>query len=178
VIEVLRFVGLVNAAVWLGTAVFYSLGVAWAPFSKDMRELLGAANAPYYSGAIAHLLQARALHFQLVCSVIALAHVFGEWIYLGKVPRRWWIVLLLGLLSANLLAGLSLQPRLRELHLAKHAVNYSVEQRRVAARSYSFWLTSSRLLNLAILAGVGVYFWRTVSTSQPTRFASALKFRS
>ena len=65
----LRFVGLMNAAVWFGAAIFFTFGIGAAAFSPEMKELLGPKNSPYFSGAIAQILIARYFHLQLLCGV-------------------------------------------------------------------------------------------------------------
>ena len=40
-IGLLRFVGILNAAVWFGTAIFFSFGAGLVPFSPEMKTLLG-----------------------------------------------------------------------------------------------------------------------------------------
>ena len=67
----LRIVGLLNAAVWFGAAVFFTFGVGLVPFSPEMKTLLGSNNAPYFSGAIAQIFIARYFHFQLACGAVA-----------------------------------------------------------------------------------------------------------
>jgi hypothetical protein len=81
-------VGILNAAVWFGTAIFFSFGVGLAPFSQEMKNLLGQANYPYFSGAIAQILIARYLNFQVVCAAVAALHLAAEWLYLGKRPYK------------------------------------------------------------------------------------------
>ncbi len=86
----LRFAGLLNAAVWFGAALCYSLIVGPALHSKEMTGLLTAAYAPYFKDAITQVVAARFLQLQMACAVLALAHVLAEWLYLGKVPQRLW----------------------------------------------------------------------------------------
>src|SRR5438045_1500065 len=63
----LRFVGILNAAVWLGGGIFFTLGSAPAVFSRDMQSLLGREYYPYFSGAIAQVLIAKSFHLQIIC---------------------------------------------------------------------------------------------------------------
>ncbi len=81
-----------------------------------MLQLLGPNNFPYFSGAIEQLLTTRYFWLQLVCSAVALLQTMAVWLYLGKVPERFWRGLLLALVGFNLLGGLWLQPRLKRLH--------------------------------------------------------------
>ena len=106
----LRFVGVLNAAVWFGSAIFFTFGAGLAPFSPEMRKLLGDNNFPYFSGAIAQVFIARYFHFHLACAAVAVVHLLAEWLYLGKSLRRFQTALLAGLCAAVLLGRDRLQP--------------------------------------------------------------------
>ena len=77
----LRYVGILTAAIWLGGAIFFSFVAGQIPFSPDMKALLeklGPTNAnfaAYLGGAIAQIGIARYFKFQLICCIIALAHL-------------------------------------------------------------------------------------------------------
>jgi hypothetical protein len=176
VIGFLRFVGILNAAVWFGAAVFFTFGTGLAPFSQEMKTLLGPNNYPYFSGAIAQILIARYFHFQLVCGVIAVLHLLAEWLYLGKFPRKLQAGLLIGLCVATLFGGYTLQPRLKALHTTKYGVNTRPEIREAANRSFRAWHGVSQVVNLLVVTGLAVYLWRAANPSDPTRFVSAFKF--
>ena len=174
----LKFVGILNAAVWFGAAVFFTFGTGRAPFSQEMKALLGANNYPYFSGAIAQILIARYFHLQFVCSIIAVVHLLAEWLYLGKFPRKLQLGLLLGLCSACLIGGLWLQPKLKALHATKYGVNTRPELREAASRSFRAWHGVSMGVNLLLVGGLAAYLWRVANSGEPTRFVSAVKFRS
>ena len=174
----LRFVGILNAAIWFGGAVFFTFGSARAPFSSEMKALLGANNYPYFSGAIAQILIARYFRFQAVCSIIACLHLMAEWTYLGKQPERFRLLLLVGLCAAALLGGSWLQPKLTSLHAAKYSPNRKPEVREAAARSFRAWHGVSMGVNLVLVGGLAAYLWRVANPPDPMRFVSAVKFRS
>jgi len=176
VIGFLRFVGILNAAVWLGTAVFFTFGAGFAPFSQEMRNLLGPDSFPYFSGAIAQILIARYFYFQAGCALVAALHLFAEWVYLGKHPQKLQAGLLIGLAAAALIGGCWLQPRLKALHATKYGVNTRPEVREAAARSFRAWHGVSQVVNLLVVGGVAVYLWRAANPSDQTRFVSAVKF--
>jgi len=178
VIGFLRFVGILNAAVWFGAAVFFTFWSGSAPFSPEMKNLLGAHNYPYYSGAIAEILIARYFSLQFVCSIIAVAHLLAEWLYLGRFPQNSRLALLLGLCLAVTLGGHWLQPRMKALHATKYAANQPIQVRESAARSFRAWHAFSMGVNLLVVAGLAVYLWRVANPSDETRFVSAVKFRS
>ncbi len=177
VIGFLRFLGILNAAVWFGAAVFFTFGVDPAASSQDMKDLLGAKNYPYYSGAIAQVFVSRYYYLQFACGMVALLHLLAGWLYLGKSPRRLWLGLLLGLVLLGLAGGGWLQPRLKELH-SHQFTRADKREAAAASRSFSTWHTVSNVLNLLMVGGLGIYLWRVANPPDPTRFVSAAKFRS
>jgi hypothetical protein len=170
VIGFLRIVGLLNAAVWFGGAVFFTLAIGPAVFSQDMHQLLGANNYPYFAGAIAQVLIARYFDLQIVCGLIAVFHGFAEWLYLSRPLPRCWTGLLAGLLVASLLGAFVLQPRVKALHRTKYAANTAPAQRITATRSLKLWHGASQVVNLLMLGGLGLYVWRTATPPGSTRF--------
>jgi hypothetical protein len=176
VIGFLRFVGILNAAVWFGSAIFFTFGTGLAPFSTEMRNLLGPNNFPYFSGAIAQILIARYFSFQVGCATVAVLHLLAEWLYLGKYPQKLQVALLVALASAALLGGYWLQPRMKTLHAIKYGVNTRPQIREAADKSFRAWHGVSQVINLFMVGGLAIYLWRAANPSDPTRFVSAVKF--
>ncbi len=175
-IGILRFVGILNAAVWFGSAIFFTFGAGLAPFSPEMKNLLGPRKYPYFSGAIAEILIARYFHFQIVCGIVAVLHLFGEWLYLGKYPHKVQAGLLTGLSSVALLGGYWFQPRLKALHATKYGVNTPPASREMADRSFRTWHGVSQGVNLLFVGGLAVYLWRVANPADSNRFARMTKF--
>jgi hypothetical protein len=176
VIGFLRFVGILNAAVWFGAAIFFTFGTGPAPFSPEMRQLLGPNNYPYFSGAIAEILIARYFYFQIGCALVAVLHLLAEWLYLGKYPQKLQVTLWIGLAAATLLGAYGLQPRLKTLHALKYGLNTRPEVRAAADRSFKAWHGVSQAVNLLMMGGLAVYLWRAANPTDSTRFVSAAKF--
>jgi hypothetical protein len=176
VIGFLRFVGILNAGVWLGSAIFFTFGVGRAPFSQEMKSLLGPDNYPYFSGAIAQILIARYFKLHLVCGTVAVLHLLAERLYLGKHPGKLQVGLLIGLLAAAVIGGYWLQPKLKALHATKYGANTRPETRLVADRSFRAWHGVAQVVNLFLVGGLTGYLWRATNSSDPTRFVSAVKF--
>jgi len=174
VIGLLRFVGLVNAAVWLGATVFFLFGAQSAAVSPETQSLLGSKSFPFYSVALAQILGVHYFHLYLACCVVALLHLMGEWLYLGKYPRRLWLALVFGLCLAGMLQTYWIQPTLTEWHRVQFT---RPDLRENARRAYSTWHGMSEGLNFAVLAGLVLYLWRVANPSEPMRFLSA-KLRS
>ena len=173
----LRCLGVLNAGVWFGSAIFFSFVVAGGIFSDEMRKLLENFY-PYYSGAIAQMLIARYFKLQLVCGVIALGHVLGENLYFGRSPRKIWLALLAGIIGLSLLGGFWLQPRLKALHTIKYSPKSSPEAKEAATESFKTWHGISQMLNLLVMVGLGVHLCRVAAREEDTRFVGGGKFRS
>jgi hypothetical protein len=178
VIGLLRFVGLLNAAVWLGAALFFFF-FAFGPFpaldSMETQELLSARNFPYFSVAIEQLLASRFLHWYLTCSIIALFHLVGEWLYLGRYPQRMWLVLVLALLLGGLVQAFVLQPQLKQFHRLRFT---RPDLHEAADRSFRAWHRAAAALELVLVGGLLVYLWRVANPPDSTRVLNAGKFRS
>jgi hypothetical protein len=177
VIEFLRLLGMLNAAVWLGATVFYVFAAGPFATSEQVSALLGQ-QADYFTRVIEHLLAARFFKLQFICAMVAVFHVAAEWLYLGRVPKRAHLALIAFLVGATLFGGLAVQPRLMRWNMASHAVNFTLQQRLAAARTYRAWHAGWVLLSFATLAGLGVYYWRVGTSSSPGRFVGATQFRS
>ncbi len=174
----LRFVGMLNAAVWLGAAVFCTAGAGPALVSQDMINLVGLKYFSYFSGAITQMISARFFHWQLGCAIIALLHLLAEWLYLGRAPRRRWPGLLAGLLALSLWGGFWLCPKLNHLHRIQHALNTGSDQRAAALKAFTFWNGVLQAVNVLMIGGVVVYFWRVTHPPDELSFVSPAKFRS
>ena len=173
-IGLLRFVGLINAAVWFGAALFAALA-AGSAVSPEMRELLGFRNFPYFSIAIGQMLLARYFHVYLICSFVALLHVAAEWLYLGKYPHRLWLTFILILVLIGIVQTYWLQPRLRTWHRLRYSEQ---TQSQAADRAFRFGQSLSEMLHIVVIAGLAIYVWRIAYPQNSTRFVSATKFRS
>jgi hypothetical protein len=178
VIGFLRFFGLLNTAVWLGGAIFFTLGAGPAVFSPDVQTLLGPNNYPYFSGKIAQIFIRCYFEMQLICGGIALVHLVVERLYLGKTFQQLWLGLVLGLFSLSLLGAYWLQPKMNQLHRIKYEVTSSPAARQAAIESFRAWHGASQIANLLMICGLAVYFWHLANPPDPTRFVSTSKFRS
>lgn len=174
-IGLLRFVGLINAAAWFGAALFLVFGVDPALSSPAIKDLLGSKNFPYFSAAIDQVVVARYLHFYLLFSAVALLHIAGEWLYLGKYPSRTWLALVLGLILAGIVQTYWLQPNLQSWHRLRFS---QIAQNQAAERNVTYGLRASEIINLLTMVGLAVYLWRIANPPDPARFLSASKFRS
>ena len=188
---VLRFIGVLNAAVWLGAAVFFSFAVGPAFFSNDVEQVFKPVfkdSHRFWPGVMAQFVIARYFYLQQICGVIALVHLVAEWFYLGRALRRLNVVLLAGLLLFGFVGGFVVQPKLHGLHLVMYGLNeqyqpaaLSVAERTAAWNAWKTWHGVSQVMNYLALAGLVVYFWRVTHPSDDLRILSATaapQFRS
>ena len=168
---------MLNAAIWLGAAVFFTMCVVPALDSRDVSAVLGEKYFAYVSGAVTQVIQTRYFYWHIVCAIVALLHVVAEWLYLGRTARRLWLSLLCGLLTASLFGGIWLGPKLRELHRAQHALNLRPEDRAAAVKRFQFWQGMFQAMNVFLIGGTAVYFWRVSNPPDELRFVGTPKFR-
>jgi len=170
--------GMLNAAVWLGAAVFCSTAILAALNSQDLVNLIGVKYSAQLSGALTQIIFARLFHLQIACALLAWLHLLGEWLYLGRRPRRWLVALLAGLFTLSLMGSLWLGPRLRLLHRAQHTPNAQMEDRDRAIRSFRWWNGVFQAVNVVMIGGVLIYFWRVTKSDDSPRFVRPANFRS
>ena len=176
VIGFLRFVGILNAAVWFGAAVFFTFGAGLAPFSPEMKTLLGPNNYPYFSGAIAQIFIARYFHLQSSAASSPFCICWRNGFTSASSRRSCRPGCWSGCASAALVGGYWLQPKLKALHATKYGLNTRPEVREAADRSFRAWHGVSQVVNLLLVGGLAAYLWRAANPSDPTRFVSAVKF--
>ena len=177
-IGLLRLVGVLNAAVWFGAAIFLTFFVAPTIFSPDLKRHIGEV----WQGFIATRLLERYFVVQYVCSIIALVHAFAEWIYVGKPLHRPTMIVLATITIFVFAGGLWLQPKMKMLHEVKYGygrgVNTPVEQREQAAKSFGALHGLSSTINLIAVCGLVFYVWRLTAVPNGPRFVPTSKFRS
>ena len=171
-----------NAAVWLGAAVFFTFAAAPAFFSGEVKTL---GLHPFWPGAMAQLVIARFFYLQWICGVIAIAHLLAEWVYLGRPFYRLTFGLLVGLLCIGFAGGLWLQPKLKKLNLIKYSMTdqykpaaIPAEERIAAVKAFRIWHGVAQVMNLVALGGLILYFWRVTHPTDNLRVLNAAKFRS
>ena len=169
---------MLNAAVWLGAAVFCSTALLVAMNSREAMGLIGAQYFAQVSGALTQIIFTRLFHLQVLCAILAWLHLVAEWMYLGRLPRRIWVGLMTLLFSLSLLGSLWLCPKLARLQRAQYLPNLTAEQRGAAQRSFNVWDGVFQVVNVFLIGGITVYFWRVTHAQDEPRFVSPSKFRS
>jgi uncharacterized protein DUF4149 len=164
-------VGILNAAVWCGSAIFLTLGLP-AVFSPELKKLLTPAGVGFAAEAVV----ARFFLLQYWCGAIALAHLLAEWLYGGRPVRRWNVALVLGLLTVALAGGLWAQPKMRAWHATKY-FGKTAELQNQASQNFAFFHAASETVNLVVIVGLIVYLWRVSLPPAGPRFGSFGKIR-
>ena len=162
----LRFVGLFNAAIWLGSLLFASFIVLPVFFSPEVTPALVHR---YYSGRIAEIVLHRLFWTQLVCVGIAILHYIAEWLYAGKPLSKGSVGSLAVILAIVALGGFWLEPKMARWHLVKYASNTTPAQKAEAAKSFGRWHGASRVLNLVVVVGALVHFVRQSSPAPSSK---------
>lgn len=152
----LRYLGALNQAVWLGLVVVAWLVVAPGGKSEEAIGLFG----PAYSGAMRHLVEGKLLAATQWCGGLALAHLIGEWLHTGRPLRRWHLFLLSGLFAAAIFQARLLHPRMSEMHYAQFSPKSTPEQREAARKNHHVLDLASFALNGVATLGLGFILWR------------------
>lgn len=169
---------MLNAAIWLGATVFCATAVLAALNSRDLANLVGAKYFAQVSGAMTQIIFARLFQLQIACALLAWLHLLGEWLYLGRQPPRRRVALLTVLFSLSLMGSLWLSPKLTHLHRAQYVLNARAEDRALAGRNFRWWNGVFQTVNVLMIGGVVVYFWRVTRTDDSPRFVRPVNFRS
>jgi hypothetical protein len=176
VIGFLRFVAVINASVWFGSTLFFTLVASPALFSPEMKQLLRGA-FEVYADPIALILLGRYYVLQQVCAGIALLHLLMEWLYTGRALPRAIIYTLMGMLAVALIGGHAVQPKMVQWHVVKHARGYTPEQRKRAQDAFGILRGFVHITNVLMAVGLLVYVWRVAAPPDVPRFNSRAKFR-
>lgn len=163
-VTALRFIGLINAGIWLGTVVYQALVVEPVFGSREMTRLL---TDPYAIGA--SLLVGKQFYLMnILCGFIAMFYLLTEWLYLGRALDRAVIWTVIGLTCLAILWGSLIQPRRERLHTIQFT-GATERQREFAGKSFRFWTGVGGLLNFVFIGGVGFFFWQISQWPGPSR---------
>ena len=164
-----------NAAVWLGTAVFFTFGAEPACFSADMRGALGVAGDSFYPGAVGGVVMTRYYHVMLACSLVSLLHFGAEWLYMGRVTRKFSFGLLAVLFVLLIICSNAIEPSMNRFN-RKHYTATQVDDRESAGKSFRILHITTRVLNVFIIGGLAFYAWRVGTPSDTLRFVRPVQF--
>lgn len=172
----LRFIGIMNAAVWLGAAVFLAFGADPACFSPDMKGALriGAGDS-YYTEAIAQVIITRYYLIALTCGVVALLHFLAGWLYQNRPRRKFSFVLLVGLFGWTLVASNLVQPAVAKFNKQRYFATQPAD-RQEAVKPFRILRGVERAFNVLVVLGLVIYTWRMATPSDNLRFVRPVQF--
>ena len=166
----LRFVGLFNAAVWVGGSIFFSFLAAPVFFTAEVTDFTPPPN----NGLVAQAMLGRYFMLHYLCGTIASLHLLVEWLYSGGgFPRRA-IAVVCVLLGLALISGKFISPKLSALHQQKYQFKLKSEGERQmiekaeyeqsvvedAKWKFDVWHGVSQVINLAMMILLTWRFWR------------------
>ena len=166
----LRFLGLFNAAVWVGGSVFSSFLAAPVFFTPEIKSL----TPPPVNGLVAQAMLGRYFTLHILCGIVAVVHLLLEWLYSGGgFPRRA-IAIVCVLLGLALIGGKFINPKLTVWHQQKYhtklkaeseppvyeKVEYKEDVVQDAERKFAVWHGVSQVINLAMMILLTWRFWR------------------
>jgi len=168
----LRFVGIINAAIWFGAAIFFAVGVLPAVFSPEMHTLFRETSEnPFYSGAVAQALFQRYFALQCICGAVALLHLFAEKLYLGRTMPHVGTTVVVALFCFGLIGNFWLQPHMRELRQTRY-FGRTPEIKEHARHSFAIWHGLSEVANVFVVSGLLVHLVRVVRPAGTARHGS------
>jgi hypothetical protein len=165
---------MVNAAVWLGAAVFCSTALLVAMNSSEMLALLGAPYFQQVSGAVTQIVFTRLYYLQTFCACVAGVHLVAERMYLSRTLRRFWVGLLAFLFLVSLAGSLWLAPKLARLQRLQYASGQTPAQQAQARNRFQVWDGVFQAVNVLMIGGIAVYFWRVTHTQDEPRFVRSV----
>lgn len=173
VLVFLRCLGITNAAVWFGAAIFFTAAIAPSFYSRELLGILGEAHA----GGAAQIAWERYFALQFWCGGIAVAHLIVERLYTGQLLRHWPVYLVVALFGWALMAGLWLQPKLTRLHVQTYGLMSAPQQRERAQKSYRTLHGMVKGMNAIVILGLFVHLIDVTSSGAPPRLIGTTKFR-
>jgi len=169
----LRFIGLVNAAVWLGAAVFLTVVVGPAFFSTEMLSFLPRP----YAGRAAEVVLERYFLLQQWCGAIALLHLLVEYLYSRRALDRTVAGLLSALFVNALVGSFLVLPKIHALQQIRYSRLATAARQAAAASAFQALHGVSWAVNLLAIAALVYYLWTLSRTAPGPRFVSWSKFR-
>jgi len=174
----LRFLGLFNAAVWVGGSVFSSFLAAPVFFTPEIKSL----TPPPVNGLVAQAMLGRYFTLHILCGIVAVVHLLLEWLYSGGgFPRRA-IAIVCVLLGLALIGGKFINPKLTVWHQQKYHTKLKAESEppvyekveykedvvqdavQDAERKFAVWHGVSQVINLAMVILLTWRFWRLANS--------------
>jgi hypothetical protein len=169
----IRFVGLINIAVWFGAGVFFTVAAGPAFFSADMLSFLPRPHA----GRAAEVVIERYLLLQQWCGAIALLHMLVAYLYSGRQVERLSLGLVSTLLVLALIGSHWLVPHMHQLQRTMYSPVTSAVQQAAARSSFGLLHGASQVVNLLMILALLYHLWHLTRPLNPPRFGALDKIR-
>lgn len=173
-ISFLRFVGVMNAAVWLGASLYHFMAVGPFFSTAAARWVLGE---PHATGA-GLMLWHRLYMLQYVCLGVAWAHLLTEWVYLGRGPSRFQAGVLSLLLALTLAGDLELRHGVEPAHWIRQNPKAAADDKARAERGYPLWSAIWMCTQTGLTLVVILFSSKTLMATPGPRFMTHGKFRT
>jgi hypothetical protein len=164
--SVIRFVGVLNAAIWLGATLFFTVAGGPVFFSDAMAAFLPR---PHRARA-AELMIEQLFVFQQVCGGIALVLLLAEYRRNARLLRKAATAVVAALFALSLLGGFWLQPHMHGLQQVRYSSRATATERQSAERQFGLLHGLSQVMNLFVLAALGFHLWYVSRPPETPRF--------
>ena len=169
--KVIQLIGILNAAIWLGGAVFFTFIAGPAFFSPDLEPILPKPE----NGIAARYLIGKFAAFQIACASIAVINLIVgcNWkAYSNPKPQALILAAIILLTGAGMFF---LTPKMDALHQLKYADYFGLqatdEKKDAASRAFGQMHGLLQVGNLLVLVGLLLNFvlcWKTASEPRQT----------
>tara|TARA_Y100001960_G_scaffold293414_1_gene336417 strand:+ start:1491 stop:2027 length:537 start_codon:yes stop_codon:yes gene_type:complete len=164
--RIVQLVGALNAALWLGGALFFTFFAGPVFFDPALEGIL----PPPENGIAARFLIGRFTAFQLACGILAGLILLIGWRMRGGPFPCGRTLLLAGVMAFILIGAFYLTPRLDQLHELKYAgyfdLNATTDESAAAAKAFGPLHGVSQVGNLVVLLGLMAHFiWEWKETA-------------
>ncbi len=162
----LRFVGVLNAAIWLGATLFFTVGAGPALFSEEAAAFLPRP----HRARVAELVIGRLFVLQQVCGVVGLGLLLVDAIRAGRVVQRLSFAVVGGLFVASLIAGHMLAPKMHRLQQVRYSPRATPQEQAAAVRTFNVLHGLSQAMNLFVVAGLVFHLHQVSRLPGPPRW--------
>ncbi len=169
--SLIRFVGVLNASVWFGAVVFFTIAAGPAFFSAEMASFLPRP----FAGRAAEVIITRLANVQIWCAVIALLHLLVEYLFSGRRADQLSLGVLAAMLLINLTARFWLLPRMHHLQVIRYSGVATPAAKDAAVSQFGLWHGLSSIGNVVIIAWLGFYLWQLTRPQPLGKYGGGLR---
>ena len=169
--KVIQLIATLNAAIWLGGAVFFTFIAGPAAFSSELETILPKPE----NGIAARFMIGQFAAFQIACAAISVISLLLNWRFNLLDHLKHLTLLLFFILLFLGIGALSLTPKMDALFQLKYADYFGLqatsEEKESASKAFGQLHGISQLGNLLVLIGLLVNFilsWKTAARQRET----------